>query len=170
MPKTIKMSLSVDSIDAAMGQINAYRDSLQAKCKLLCERLANLGMNTAKVTLSFAQGYYVGDVDADITVEEIENGYRVVASGETVFILEFGAGVRLGYGHPQADEFGMGPGTYPDGKGHWNDPNGWYLPGGHGRHSIGNPPGMMMYNAAKDIRAAIERTVREVFAADQSGT
>ena len=90
-----------------------------------------------------------------------ENGYTVRASGEDVLFIEFGAGARYGYGHPEAAENGMGPGTYP-GKGHWDDPNGWTIP--NGQHTYGNRPGMPMYNAVKTIEQQIEQIVREVFA------
>ena len=71
----------------------------------------------------------------------------VVASGEGALFLEFGAGYLMGYGHPEP--LGYGPGTYP-GKGHWDDPNGWYYE--HGKKSYGNPPTAAMYNARKIIQ------------------
>ena len=46
----------------------------------------------------------------------------------------------------------MGPGTYPEGKGHWNDPKGWWLPKEKGgEHTYGNPPAAPMYDAVKTI-------------------
>ena len=69
--------------------------------------------------------------------------------------------MTYGFGHPEAQEHGMGPGTYPDGKGHWNDPKGWYTPGG--QHTYGNPPAMPMYTARKTIEEELPRIVKEVF-------
>lgn len=159
----ITMQLSDISIDETIAKLEAYQKSLEAKAKLLCERLAYIGQFNAQI--SFASVIYDGDKDFKVTVEETEKGFKVLASGETVLLLEFGAGITYGYGHPLADDFGMGPGTYPDGKGHWNSPYGWWLPkSAGGGHTWGNAPGMPMYYAAKDIRAAIEDAAREVFA------
>ena len=159
----ITMQLSDISIDETIAKLEAYRNSLEAKAKLLCERLANIGQFNAQI--SFASVIYDGDKDFDVTVEETEKGFKVLASGETVLLLEFGAGITYGYGHPFADDFGMGPGTYPNGKGWWKSPYGWWLPKSKGGgHTWGNAPGMPMYYAAKDIRAVVEDVAREVFA------
>ena len=158
----VTMSLSAASIDAAIKQIEAYQKSLSVKAKQICERLAFAG--AVQVSLGFASAIYNGEKDFNVTVEDIPNGYRIVADGETALILEFGAGATYGYGHPQADEFGMGPGTYPDGKGHWNDPRGWWIPKANGGgHTYGNPPAMPMYRASRQMREDVERVAREVF-------
>ena len=70
----------------------------------------------------------------------------------------------IGYGYPPEELNGMGPGTYP-GKGHWNDPKGWWYSNedGSGHHSYGNPPNMPMYNTVKELEQELERVVREVF-------
>ena len=157
--KTIAVSLNGNSLNRAIRQLERYKEELEDKAMEVCERLASRGAVSA--SLGFARAIYTGLNDASLTVEETENGYRVLASGETVLFLEFGAGVTYGYGHPLAGEFGYGPGTWP-GKGHWDDPNGWYLPDGS-EHTFGNPPNMPMYNAAKEIESEIIQVVKEVF-------
>lgn len=158
----IKISQNTVSINSAIRELNDYQKDLERKGKEICRRLADYGKSLAVTAYSGTQ--YDGNKDVSVTVEERTNGYAIVASGETVLFLEFGAGVTYGYGHPQADQFGMGPGTYPDGKGHWDDPNGWWIPkSAGGGHTYGNEPSMAMYNAAKDLRAEIERVAREVF-------
>lgn len=160
--KVIKMSLNAASIDKAIQELRNYQKDLERKCREIALKCADLGAASARI--DFSQASYVGGKDWDVGVEPIDKGYKIVANGATVLFLEFGAGAVWGYGHPQAGEFGMGPGTYPDGKGHWNDPNGWYLPkekGGY--HTWGNAPAMPMYNAARQIEKEVERIAREVF-------
>lgn len=159
----IKCSLAPSSIDAAIKQLEDYRDSLDRKAQEICKRLADMG--ALYVEWNFSGVLYAGDIDYHITVDrKDENTYVIKANGATVLLMEFGAGAKHGYGHPQADEFGMGPGTYPNGKGHWNDPKGWWFgEKGHWTHTYGNAPGMPMYNAAKDLRKEIMNVVREVF-------
>lgn len=159
----ISISLSSSSIDAAINQLEDYQKNLERKAREICKRLADMGALYAE--WNFSGVLYAGDVDYHITVEpKGENTYVIKANGKTVLLMEFGAGVKHGYGHPQADEFGMGPGTYPNGKGHWNDPKGWWFgEKGHWTHTYGNAPGMPMYNAAKDLRKEILSVVQEVF-------
>ena len=159
----IKVELSVASIDAAIKQIEQYKNDLNRKAQELCKRLADMGALYAE--WNFDGVLYAGDIDYNVSVEQRDaNTYVIKANGETVMFMEFGAGIRHGYGHPQAAEFHMGPGTYPNGKGHWNDPNGWWFgEKGNWTHTYGNAPGMPMYNAAKDLRKEILEVAREVF-------
>lgn len=159
----IKVSLSPSSIDAAIKQLEDYSKDLDRKAQELCKRLADMGAMYAE--WNFSGVLYAGDIDYNITVDRVDaNTYVINADGETVLLMEFGAGVKHGYGHPQAAEFGMGPGTYPNGKGHWDDPKGWWFgEKGNWTHTYGNAPGMPMYNAAKDLRKEILDIAREVF-------
>jgi len=159
----IKCSLAPSSIDAAIKQLEDYSKYLERKAQELCKRLADMGAMYAE--WNFSGVLYAGDIDYKITVDRVDaNTYAIKANGETVLLMEFGAGVKHGYGHPQAAEFGMGPGTYPNGKGHWDDPKGWWFgEKGNWTHTYGNAPGMPMYNAAKDLRKEILDIAREVF-------
>lgn len=163
------MKIAIDvfdpsSIDRAIKQLEDYSKGLERKCEVLCERLTMMG--ATNVSMMFSQLIYTGPVDISISVENLgDNQYAIVASGETVLIAEFGAGL-IGGGHPLNDQLGMGPGTYPEQK-HALDPNGWWLPrdktDGHSMHTYGNPPTMAMYNTAKDLKGEIQRIAREVF-------
>lgn len=160
--KRIVVPLSESGIQKIQDELTVYRKWQEEKARELAERLASLGATVASIRLSRA--VYTGKKDVDVTVEELPNGYKVKADGESVLFIEFGSGVTYGYGHPEAGEFGMGPGTYPDGKGHWDDPKGWYLPkSAGGGHTFGNPPAMPMYEARKAIEQELPGIVKEVF-------
>lgn len=163
MKRAILMTLSPAGIDAAIKELLNYRRRVESKAGELAERLAALGLT--KVTIGYAGATYDGPKDGtSVTVEQHgPNAYAVVAGGELVLILEFGAGVTHGYGHPQAGQFGYGPGTYP-GQKHAMTGKGWYIPKAKGGgHTYGNPPSMTMYQASKDLRSEIERIAKEVF-------
>lgn len=160
--KRIVVPLSESGIQKIQDELTVYRKWQEEKARELAERLASLGATVASIR--FSRAVYTGPKDVDVTVEELPNGYKVKADGESVLFIEFGSGVTYGYGHPEAGEFGMGPGTYPDGKGHWDDPKGWYLPkSAGGGHTFGNPPAMPMYEARKTIEQELPRIVKEVF-------
>lgn len=160
--KRIVVPLSESGIQKIQDELVVYRKWQEEKARELAERLAALGATVASIR--FSRAVYTGKKDVEVTVEELPNGYKVKADGESVLFIEFGSGVTYGYGHPEAGEFGMGPGTYPDGKGHWDDPKGWYLPkSAGGGHTYGNPPAMPMYEARKAIEQELPRIVKEVF-------
>lgn len=160
--KRIVVPLSESGIQKIQDELTVYRKWQEEKARELAERLASLGATVASIR--FSRAVYTGPKDVDVTVEELPNGYKVKADGESVLFIEFGSGVTYGYGHPEAGEFGMGPGTYPDGKGHWDGPKGWYLPkSAGGGHTFGNPPAMPMYEARKAIEQELPRIVKEVF-------
>ena len=160
--KKIVVPLSESGIQKIQDELTVYRKWQEEKARELAERLAALGATVASIR--FSRAAYTGKKDAEVTVEELPNGYKVKADGESVLFIEFGSGVTYGYGHPEAGEFGMGPGTYPNGKGHWDDPKGWYLPkSAGGGHTFGNPPAMPMYEARKAIEQELPRIVKEVF-------
>ena len=157
------ITVKVKGLTETLRRIEEYKIGVQRKANELARRLAEMG--ATNVSLMFARAIYDGQNDFTVTVEDVPTGgYKIVVNGESVAFVEFGAGVTYGYGHPQAAEFGVGPGTYPDGKGHWNDPKGWWIPKDKGGgHTYGNPPNMPMYNTAADLRNEIERVAREVF-------
>lgn len=151
------------SIDDIIKGLEDYKRSLKAKADALVKALADAGCEA--VTVTYAGTHYTGPRDVKIeVVPKGEGQYAIVASGQTVLFVEFGAGVYLGSGHP--DPMGYGPGTYP-GKGHWDDPNGWYLPksamGKSGVHTYGNAPSAAMYHTAKSLRQMVEQAAKGVF-------
>ena len=150
-------------IDDIIKGLESYKRSLKVKADALVRALAEMG--ATNVSLIYARTPYTGPKITDVTVEERGEGkYAIVASGQTVLFLEFGAGVTYGEGHP--NPMGYGPGTYP-GKGHWDDPNGWYLPksamGRSGVHTYGNAPSAAMYYTGKGLHQMVKQAAREVF-------
>ena len=160
--QTIEVDLSARGIDRLSRFLIGKDKWLQKKSDELCKRLADMG--AVRASLEFSRAIYTGPEDHEITVEPCEGGYKVRATGSTVLFVEFGTGL-IGYGHPELS--GMGPGTYP-GDGHWDDPEGWWLPreknGGHSQHTFGNPPNMSMYSTVKELEQELARVVKEVFA------
>ena len=160
--KKVIVPLSVSGIEQLQKAVGEYQKWQEQKTAELLDRLVMLGASTASIR--FARATYTGLKDATVTVEPIANGYVIKAEGQSVLFLEFGSGIRYGSGHPENAEYGMGPGTYPDGKGHWDDPKGWWLPKNKGGgHTYGNPPAMAMYEARKSIEQELVRIVKEVF-------
>ena len=160
MPKKIVIDgLSQGNVASAIKEVRKYQAWVEAKEAELRSRLASLGATVASI--QFSRAIYNGTNDVSVRVDDTGSVAVIYAEGESVAFIEFGAGITYGSGHPQAAEFGVGPGTYPDGKGHWDNPGGWWY--AHGQHTYGNPPAMAMYNAVQAMTAEITRIAREVF-------
>lgn len=171
----VRISLTdIFSIDNAIKQLEAYQKKMDEKADEIVRRLAEIGKTSADA--GFRNALYDGNKEFSVDYDKTQGGYVVTASGKSVLFVEFGAGVTYGGGHPQAAEFGMGPGTWPEphyrkyhGKlyANWENPSGWYLPKeAGGGHTFGNAPAMPMYNAEQEIKANIEQIVREVLGSD----
>ena len=145
------------SVSMAQRRLDEYFADLIDKANTVCERLASMG--AVRASLDFSRAIYNGTNDVEVTVEPIDNGYAIHARGNAVLFIEFGSGASYGYGHPEPE--GYGPGTY-QGKGHWDDPNGWWY--GNHEHSYGNPPAAAMYHAKQDVLQEVQRIADEVFA------
>ena len=158
--RVIEVDLSDKGIKEIQKGLKDYQKWVERKTNECAKRLAELGVQKAEV--NFSAAYYDGVEDHSLEViPEGDACYKVKASGVTVLFVEFGTGL-IGYGHPEPH--GMTPGSYSDtvGKGHWDDPNGWWY--AHGKKSHGNPPNMPMYNTFKELEQELARVVREVFA------
>ena len=161
MPKRIEISLTDASIKSGIKEIQKYKRWIIDKEAELRSRLASLGATVASI--EFSRAIYNGSNDVSVRVDDTGSVAVIYAEGESVAFIEFGSGIKYGYGHPQAGEHGMGPGTYP-GKGHWDNEKGWWY--GHGQHSYGNPPAMAMYDAVQKMTEELTRIAREVFRRD----
>lgn len=167
MSKKITFGLSVSEINAAVKELRQYQSEITYKCQRFTERLAEIGLQTAKAILE--QHIYTGETIGSLRIETDEKGeitrIRIVVESEAILFLEFGAGIKFsGTVNPKAKEMGYGPGTYP-GKGHWDDPNGWWYLGDDGEwhHSFGIEAAMPMYKASVAMRQQIVSIAREIF-------
>ena len=168
-------ALSPKSIDAAIKKLGDYSKWIEVRAKVLCERLAERGLEVAGV--EFGSAIYDGTNDVKVRLYDDGKKMRVLAEGETVLFIEFGTGVTHQTYHPKRNEMGMNLeiGGYGHGLGRLN--GGWRYPEAKGAgtygekdpkhpgyiHTYGNPANMPMYNASQDIRNEMLRIAREVF-------
>ena len=161
MAKTITVDpFDKGSINSAIQELKRYKQWVIAKENELRIRLATMGATVASI--QFSRAIYNGTNDVTVRVDNTGSVAVIYAEGEAVAFIEFGSGGNYGYGHPMNNEFGTGPGTYPEGKGNWNKPQGWWY--GHNQHSYGNPPAMAMYQAREQMVEQITQIARQVFA------
>ena len=157
------MSLSVSSIDNAINELKAFRDSLNQKKDKLLEELAKIGVREASVR--FTTAMYDGVNDSSVTLETTKDGYAIVAEGHAVAFIEFGAGVYHNSGEPYPNprpEGIVGIGEYGKGMG---KRQAWGFTNESGELVIthGNPAAMPMWYASEEMRSKILKIALEVF-------
>lgn len=160
MPTYEANGLDSVSIRQIVNELKKEQTVIKRCVNDACMRLAEIGRTRANA--DFASVPYQGPKDYTVTVEPLDNGARIVASSadETINFLEYGAGA-YNPAYLGVDPYGRGSWSEgPDGKGHWDDPNGWYY--AHGKKSMGNPPANAMFHAEEDIKRNADRVIQEV--------
>lgn len=161
--RVITVKLNTRSIKSAISELREYKTWVEQKTLELTRRLAELGAGEAQVRFMGAK--YSGANDATVSVEPIDGGYKIVATGGSVFFIEFGAGVYYNgtepYPEPRPPGV-VGIGEYGKGFGKrkaW----GFYDDSGNLVITHGTPAAMPMLHASRVMRQEIERIAKEVF-------
>lgn len=163
MTRKIKISLSSKSINDAIKELKDYKNWVKLKTEELTEQLALIGAKEASIR--FARAMYDGTNDSHVTVERTSNGWAIIAQGNAVFFIEFGAGVYYNGSEPYPNPRPAGVskiGEYGKGRGKrktW----GYYDPAGGTVLTHGNPAAMPMYYASVEMERQVKRIAQEVF-------
>lgn len=170
--------LSSASIERLKKELIYYRDEiLTEKCELLAERLAKIGLLVANLKISESPlGKYVS-MNIDIQPEKVGCEAILISTGaimqnegyedfNVLLAIEFGAGIHYNpTANPNADEFGLGVGTFP-GQIHAFEDGWWYWDSNaeKWRYTHGVKATMPMYEASKSIIEEAVRAAKDVFA------
>lgn len=153
----------VNSIIKAEKELRAYKRTLRQKADRICEELAKIGLEKVRVT--YANADYTITPDLAVTVVPIPNGYSIKASGTDVLFVEFGTGYI--HANEWGNQNGLPVGSFsdsPQGKGHWDNPLGWWYPGGGSKwedRTFGNEPAMAFKYAQDEILLNLTRIAKE---------
>lgn len=165
--------LSQSSIQNAIKALQSYQDSLTYKCQFLAEKLAEKGVEIARVQIADLDAIFTSELLQSVHSEykgSIKGGgvWAVVANSEHAAFVEFGTGV-IGKANPYK-------GTLPEGV-DWQYASGktirqladgrygWFYQGKDGNwyFTEGMPSRPFMYNTANELRSIIVSTAKEVF-------
>ena len=164
MRKTvISTGLSEQEISRAIKELKAYKQGFLDREKRLLEGLAEIGLKEASVR--FTTAMYDGTNDVSVRLDASKNGYVVVAEGQAVAFIEFGAGVYHNGSEPYPNPRPMGIvgiGEYGKGRG---KQKAWGYKNENDELVItrGNPAAMPMWYASEEIRRSVLKVVKEVF-------
>ena len=156
--RTITIELSSDGCAEALRKIEEYKKNIKPKLDEVCRRLAEIGRDEAISVVDQIRAAE-GNVVERIEAVPIENGWKIVMSGEDVYFIEFGTGDGV---EPHFDT------TVPVAWGTWSAENDqilwnqgfWYY---DKVRYTGTTAYMPMYYAEKAMRENLSRVVKEVF-------
>lgn len=174
MGKKIELNLFSDkSIQNAIKALRAYENSLTYKCRLLAEKLAEKGVEVARVQIADLDAIFTSELIQSIHSEyvgSVKGGgiWAVVAGTDHAAFVEFGTGI-VGQQSPYEGKLPEGvTWQYASGKtirqladGRY----GWFYPDDEGNwyFTEGMPSRPFMYNTAMELRRIVTETAREVF-------
>lgn len=150
-------------IDSAIRRIERTSQALERLSQTLTEKLAKIGCEVVSEEYTAMADFYE---NKPFTVETIrtDKGYAIIATGENVMFLEFGAGDMVeDYEHPEAD-------LPPIASGEWsiNEGSGVYARHGfwHYRRKFfrGTYATKGFYYATEEMKEKAVEIAKEVFA------
>lgn len=153
--KTIAIELSVDSCNKAIEELKKYQKEIKPKLDEVCRRLAEIGAQEATVRVLRNRE---GNDDASFSVEKIDNGYKLVMSGEDVYFIEFGTGDQVSAHYDVSVPVAYGSWSVEHSQMLWNK-GFWYY---DKVRYTGTPAYMPMYYAERKMREEAPRIVKEV--------
>lgn len=171
MSKKIIIKLSEQEISRAIKELEDYKNWVEQKTELLCEKIAD--RLAGKVKAGFS-GAVVDDVingdkklaQVSVFIDKKGTSTIVVAEGEDAIWVEFGAGVYHNNSpgsspHPKGAELGFIIGDFDKGNGKRQT---WaYYEEGKLKITHGTKAIMPMYTALKEICEEIYSIAKEVF-------
>lgn len=164
---------SQSSIQNAIKALRSYQDYLTYKCQILAEKLAEKGVEIARVQIADLDAIFTSELLQSVHSEykgSIKGGgvWAVVADSEHATFVEFGTGI-IGKASPYKGALPEGVDwQYATGKtirqladGRY----GWFYKGKDGNwyFTEGMPSRPFMYNTANELRSIVVSTAKEVF-------
>lgn len=170
--KVFKANLSVSSIRQLQKDLKEYKNSLEYKCKLLSEKLAERGVEIAKIRISSLDAVFTGELINSIHSED--KGYEnkkaifiIVTNNEHAAFVEFGTGI-IGQDSPYPYELPEGVAwEYATGEtirqladGRY----GWFYPrDGKWYFTQGMPARPFMFETSLELQKIIVDVAKEIF-------
>ena len=159
--KVITMSLSEKSIQNAIRELRAYQNRLTYKCQLLAEKLAEKGVEIARVQIADLDAIFTSELISSVHAEyegSTKGGgiWAVIAGTDHAAFVEFG---KLPEGVSWQYASGKTIHQISDGRYGWfyQDDNGdWWF-------TEGMPSRPFMYLTANELRQIVTQTAKEVF-------
>lgn len=162
--KVFKADLSVLSIRDLQKQLQDYQKDLTNKCEEFVRRLAERGVEIAKIKITEYDAIYTGELLASINSEQgavIQDGAKwiIYINCPWAKFVEFGTGiVGKNSPHPDTSIVGWKYDVNEHGEKGW-----FYFRDGEWHWTKGLPSRPFMYETALQLTQEVVKTAKEVF-------
>lgn len=175
--KKISVKMSSDGLKKLQKDLEKYKDNILYKTQLLVERLAERGVEIARVQIADVDAIFTGELLQSIHSEykgSEKNGaiFAVVVDSDHAAFVEFGTGQR-GIDTPYPYQLPEGVSwEYAVGKTiRQNKITGryyWFYPGKDGKwhYTEGMPARPFMFNTSMELAKVVTEVAKEVFGGD----
>lgn len=171
--KRLKADLSISGIRKLQEEIEKYQNSLEYKARLLAEKLAEMGVEIARMKIASLDAIFTSELISSIHSEykgSTKDGaiFCVVAGTDHALFVEFGTGVigqKNPYPYPLPDgvswEYASGKTIrqLADGRYGWfylADDGNWYF-------TEGMPARPFMYQTSLELQKKVVSVAKQVF-------
>lgn len=170
----IKGSLSVSGLKQLQKELDKYKNDVIYKTQLLAEKLAERGVEIARVKIADYDAIFTGELIQSIRKEYKGSGeygatFIIVTDSKHAAFVEFGTGQRgmdVPYPHPLPEGVSW---DYAVGKTiRKNSVTGryfWFYPGTDGKwhYTEGMPARPYMYETSIELMRVVSQVAKEVF-------
>lgn len=164
--------LSQASIQQLKNDLKEYENSLTYKTQILAERLAELGVQIARVKVAELDAVFTGELISSIHSEykaSMPSGavFAIVTDSEHAAFVEFGTGIvglnnSYPFKFPEGVDWKYASGEtirqLADGRYGW-----FYEKDGDWYFTEGMPARPFMYNTYIELMSLVEKTAKEIF-------
>lgn len=172
--KTFRADLSLQSIRKLQSDLQKYSDNLAFKCRELAEKLAERGVEVARVQIADLDAIFTGELIQSLHTEYKDSSkygaaFAVVTDSDHAAFCEFGTGSRgedkpYPYPLPEGVSWDYNVGktiSYNAKKGTYY----WFYPGNDGlwHYTEGMPSRPFLYLTSLELQKEIVKTAKEVF-------
>lgn len=171
---TIKGDLSVSGLKQLQKELDKYKNDVIYKTQLLAEKLAERGVEIARVKIADYNAIFTGELIQSIHKEYKESGkygatFIVVTDSKHAAFVEFGTGqygMDVPYPYPLPEGVSW---DYAVGKTIRQNPKTgryyWFYPGKDGKwhYTEGMPARPYMYETSIELMQVVSQVAKEVF-------
>lgn len=162
--KTLKANLSISSIKQLQKDLEKYKSDITYKAQLLAEKLAERGVEIARVRVAEYDAIYTGELLASINYEYggvIKDGAKWIVYTDCPWapFVEFGTGiVGANSPHPNTSIVGWKYDVNEHGEKGW-----FYFKDGKWHWTKGMPSRPFMFETSMQLMKEITKVAKEVF-------
>lgn len=161
---TIEFNLSEESIRKAIQELEQYKKDLNRKIEIFTEKLAQKGVEIAKMNIGVYDAIYTGELLRSINYEKgavIEHGSKYIVYTDCLYakFVEFGFGaVGAQHPHPDTSIVGWKYDVNEHGEEGW-----FYFKDGEWHWTKGFPSRPFFFETAMQLRNEVVKIAKEVF-------